>query len=78
MRNGWLLLGIAAYVAARKSFNLFYSGSVGISVDSAQQNTTSFFQRLLMSASVWLMHKVPPPIPTSAENRGTHGENNQR
>lgn len=76
MRNGWPLRGIAAYVAACKSFALFYGGSVGISVDSARKDTTSAFRRLLMSASVWLMHKVPPPLPATAENFGTHTANN--
>lgn len=69
--NDWTLFGVAVYVAACKSFALFYGGSVGISVDSARQKTTSRFQRMLMSVSAWLMHKVPPPLPASVENRGT-------
>ena len=67
IRNGahhrWPALRTLVYAVACTGFSAFYSGPVGLSVDSARVGKTPFFLRKLMGAGAWLMRKVPPPPP---------------
>jgi radical SAM superfamily enzyme YgiQ (UPF0313 family) len=63
IHHRWPPLRTFVYAVACTGFSAFYSGPVGISVDSARVGKTPFFLRKLMGAGAWLMGKIPPPPP---------------
>lgn len=61
IRHRWPIVRTLVYTVACMAFSAFYSGPVGISVDSVRVGQTSSFLKKLMWAGAKAMRKIPPP-----------------